>query len=80
MAWIFFYSVRATDVTMSLVPVCRMELQAHKDSVSKELDDMKSEAATFMSEMTNMVQDGKRKHTELSHEVRLLDDYIGSKV
>ena len=47
----------------------RLEVQALKDSVSKDLDDLKTENQFFMTEMTNVVQDGKRKHQDLSNEV-----------
>nr|KAG5712796.1 hypothetical protein BaRGS_007393 [Batillaria attramentaria] len=46
----------------------RLELQSKKDNVSKNLDDLKTEAASFMSEMTGLVQGSKKKHSELSNE------------
>ncbi|XP_076441588.1 uncharacterized protein LOC143280791 isoform X2 [Babylonia areolata] len=50
----------------------RLEVQAMKDNVSKNLDDLKTENQFFMSEMTNVVQDGKKKHQDLSNEGMML--------
>ncbi|XP_025104361.1 coiled-coil domain-containing protein 175-like isoform X1 [Pomacea canaliculata] len=46
----------------------RMEAQVQKDAVSKTLDDLKMETQTFMTEMSGSIQDGKRRHVELSNE------------
>ena len=49
-----------------------MDVQAVKDEVGKVLDDLRNEAQQFMNNMTDIVQDGKRKHQELSTEVSVL--------
>lgn len=46
----------------------RLDLQAQKDTVAKDLDDLRTEAQQFMTDMTNLVQGSKKKHTELSSE------------
>ncbi|RUS81181.1 hypothetical protein EGW08_011046 [Elysia chlorotica] len=46
----------------------RIELQESKDEVGKNLDDIKMSQQQFMSAITEKIQDGKRKHVQLSNE------------
>ncbi|KAL8583839.1 hypothetical protein ACOMHN_040308 [Nucella lapillus] len=50
----------------------RLEVQSVKESISKDLDDLKTENQFFMTGMTSVVQDGKKKHQELSNEGMVL--------
>ena len=48
---------------------CRISVQDQKNTVSKDIEDMKVENQSFLTEMNSKIQDGKVKHIELTNEV-----------
>ena len=48
---------------------CRINVQDQKNTVSKDIEDMKVENQSFLTEMNSKIQDGKVKHIELTNEV-----------
>lgn len=59
----------------------RLDLQVQKDTVAKDLDDLRTEAQKFMTDMADLVQGSKKKHTELSSEgLRLQKELKADKV
>ena len=50
----------------------RLELQEVKDDIGKALDDMKSGQQQFISNISEGIQEGKKKHVELSTEVKIV--------
>lgn len=48
-----------------------MELQSQRDSVQKDLEEIKQGTQKFMTEINKKINEGKTKHQELSKEVSL---------
>lgn len=46
-----------------------MSVQEKKNNVSKDIEEMKMENHTFLTQMNTQIQDGKAKHLELTNEV-----------
>ena len=50
----------------------RLELQEVKDDIGKNLDDMKTNQQQFISNVSEVIQENKMKHSNLSNEVSVL--------